>query len=149
VPTIRRHAVHDEQGRMVKPFALAMDAETWIEARGKTGLWYVLTEELETEDEAKKPPKVYRMARCRHCPRYCKPCLTVDEAQVILADDTRRQYRADDICSACHQKSNDKQNVRTYANAGRSWNEEHLTEEERLRKEIDRISKLLAKMGVE
>jgi len=63
------------------------------------------------------PPEVYRMPRCRNCPRYCKPCLTVEEANDIQANHADAKLAGDNmvwnmqtICDACHRKSNRRQN---------------------------------------
>jgi len=50
-------------------------------------------------------PSIHRMARCKHCPHHCKPCLTIDEAEAIYADTSRRTFHGNDICQECHRKS--------------------------------------------
>lgn len=69
------------------------------------------------------PPPIYRMQRCRNCPRYCKPCLTVEEAenvQIVRAEAHERgeAWKADSVCDACHKKSNRRQNELTAEKAG-------------------------------
>lgn len=63
------------------------------------------------------PPEVYRMPRCKLCPRHCRPCLTVEEANDIQANRMGAKLAGDKmvwnmttICDACHRKSNRKQN---------------------------------------
>lgn len=63
------------------------------------------------------PPPIYRMPRCKNCPRFCKPCLTVSEAADIQANRKEAKDAGDNmvwsmttICDACHRKSNAKQN---------------------------------------
>lgn len=61
------------------------------------------------------PPPIYRMARCRNCPRYCKPCLTLDEAKQVQAlrveaHESGEAWKTQTICDACHRKSNRRQN---------------------------------------
>lgn len=61
------------------------------------------------------PPPIYRMQRCKNCPRFCKPCLTLNEAKQV--QDLREVYaangnawKAETICDACRKKSNHRQN---------------------------------------
>jgi hypothetical protein len=89
---------------------------------------------------------IYRMSRCRKCPRHCKPCLTLEEAEIILNDETSRSYLGNTICDACHQKSNDSQNKRTYEKAGREWGDQNMTELEKLQRELEKLEKELAKL---
>ena len=91
-------------------------------------------------------PPIYRMALCRKCPRHCKPCLTIDEALVILEDQDRARYKGNDLCSECHKKSNASQNKWTFAKAGRDFADFALTEEERLEKELAALTKELEKL---
>lgn len=63
------------------------------------------------------PPPIYRMPRCKDCPRYCKPCLTIEEAEYIQANRMDAKLAGDKnvwnmmtICDACHRKSNRRQN---------------------------------------
>ena len=98
-----------------------------------------------------KPKPLYRMARCRNCPRHGRPCLTLEEAEHVF--DMQECYaqngngwRATTICDACHQKSNESQNRRTYAKAGRDWDEGHMTPKERLLAEIAKLEKELARL---
>ena len=93
-----------------------------------------------------RPKPIYRMARCRKCPRHCKPCLTVEEATAILDDESRRSFNGDSLCDECHKKSNESQNRWTYRKAGRDWDEENMDECERLEKELARLTKELAKL---
>lgn len=76
------------------------------------------------EEEAKFP-EVYRMPRCKKCPKYCKPCLTVLEAQIVQEGRTEAKdagsnetWKMDNICDACYKKSNAKQNEYTAEKAG-------------------------------
>ena len=92
------------------------------------------------------PPPIYRMARCKKCPKHCKPCLTVDEALVILEDETRAAYKGNDLCAECHKKSNAAQNKQTFAKAGRDFADFALTEEELLEKELAALNAELEKL---
>lgn len=61
------------------------------------------------------PPEVYRMPRCRNCPRFCKPCLTLEEAKQVQdlrveAHERGEAWKTQTICDACHAKSNRRQN---------------------------------------
>ena len=91
-----------------------------------------------------KPMPIFRMARCRNCPKHCRPCLTPSEAadvqnmQEIYAK-SGNGWKATTVCDACHQKSNESQNRRTFKQAGRDWDDYGLTEGERLEREIARL----------
>ena len=95
----------------------------------------------------KKPPPIYRMPKCKMCPHKCKPCLTLDEAEEILADESRRAWNNDTLCQMCHKKSNANQNRRTYAKAGREFGVPE-TDMETLERQIAELQMKLAKMGV-
>lgn len=71
------------------------------------------------------PPPIYRMPRCKLCPKHCKPCLTVEEAEDVQANraDAKQAgynmvWSMQTICQACHRKSNNKQNELTAEKAG-------------------------------
>lgn len=71
------------------------------------------------------PPPIYRMPRCKACPRYCKPCLTIEEANAIQHErkeakdaGSNQVWQMESICSACHKKSNRRQNEITAEKAG-------------------------------
>lgn len=66
-------------------------------------------------------PPIYRMARCRKCPRYGRPCLTVEEANIILDDEARRSYNGDAICDECCIKARASANNWTFKKAGRDY----------------------------
>jgi cytochrome c553 len=91
-----------------------------------------------------KPIPIFRMAKCRKCPRHCRPCLTLQEAADVQeaqrkASDNGEAWKAQTVCDACHQKSNDSQNKRTFKQAGRDFNDYGLTESELLEREIARL----------
>jgi hypothetical protein len=69
-------------------------------------------------------PPIYRMAKCRKCLLRCKPCLTVEEAEAILQDASRRQYNGDALCQECHKKSNHSANKKLYKSVGREYGSE-------------------------
>ena len=89
---------------------------------------------------------VYRMPLCRRCPLKCKPCLTIEEAEVILADDTRRTYVGNALCQECRQKSNDSQNRWTYKRAGREFGKP-MTQAEKLEQQIAELQEQLRALG--
>ena len=96
-------------------------------------------------------PPIYRMSRCKNCPRRCKPCLTVDEAEAILKDPERRAFNGDDLCGECHKKSNASQNKRTFDRAGRDWEDMEtdmeMSNAEKLRIEIQKLERLIQQLG--
>ena len=98
-----------------------------------------------------KPVPIFRMQKCRQCPKHCRPCLTPSEAAQVQewqkkAADKGEAGKAQTVCDACHQKSNDSQNKRTFKQAGRDFNDYGLTEEEKLNREIARLEAELTKL---
>lgn len=88
------------------------------------------------------PPPIYRMARCRNCPRFCKPCLTLEEAKQV--QDLREVYaangnawKAETICDACHRKSNRRQNEIIAEKAGHGKPKGRLAKIEALLKALE------------
>jgi cytochrome c553 len=55
-------------------------------------------------------PEVYRMPACRNCRFYCKPCLTLEEAEAVLESPETAAWKGNTLCQRCHVKSNHKQN---------------------------------------
>lgn len=99
-----------------------------------------------------KPKPIHRMAKCRKCPYHCRPCLTPKEAQAVETEraeaaDRGEAWKATTVCQACHKKSNTSQNRWTYRKAGRDWDEENLTEAERLAKQIADLKRQIEALG--
>ena len=97
-----------------------------------------------------KPIPIFRMAKCKKCPRHCRPCLTLQEAaevqrQALEAAENGEAWKATTVCDACHQKSNDSQNKWTFKQAGRDFNEYGLTEEELLDRQLAKLTAQLEK----
>ena len=101
-----------------------------------------------------KPVPIFRMAKCRKCPKHCRPCLTPSEAAVtqqnqLEAAKVGKSFEVPTVCDACHAKSNASQNRWTFKQAGRDFNDYGLTESELLEREIAsleaELEKLLAK----
>ena len=94
-------------------------------------------------------PEVYRMQKCRKCRFNCRPCLTLEEAESILADDKRRMFNGDSLCQECYKKSNASQNKRTFKKAGRDFEDYGMSEIELLQRELESQKALLAKLMLE
>lgn len=127
----------DEVGNPVwHPFTLREDAERYAEREGVENPTF---EKIEVEvftKEGKKPPPVFRMARCRNCPYHNKPCLTINEAYTIM-EDGGKAHDGTGLCNKCDDKSRQLQK------------EEKEEQQASIEEMLAEIEDLKAKLGVQ